>query len=155
MRGKAAKQRKVQPDLLYGSEVVTKLINKTMLHGKKTVAEKLVYSAMEELGKQTKENPAEALEKALNNIKPVVEVRSRRVGGANYQVPVPVPESRQQTLAIRWLLEGVRGRKGGNFDKFLAEELLNAYKGTGTAMKKKEEVVRMAEASKAFSHFAW
>lgn len=154
MRGKIAKKRPVQPDHIYNSIIVTRLINKVMLHGKKTVAEKVVYTSLEKLGEQTKKSPEEALEQVIKNVTPEVEVRSRRIGGANYQVPTPVSEERQLSLAIRWIVETARSRKGSTMDTRLTEELLNAYNNTGAAVKKKEDVERMAEANKAFSHFA-
>lgn len=155
MRGKAAKHRKVKGDVVYDSKIVTKLINKVMMHGKKTIAERHVYNALDNLSKQTKKEPMEALEKAIKNVTPEVEVRSRRVGGANYQVPVPVSEDRQLALAIRWIVDASRGKKGKGYENFLTEELINAYNGTGAAVKKREDTLRMAEAGKAFSHFAW
>ena len=155
MRGKAAKPRVLKLDTIYKSSKVTRLINKVMQHGKKTIAERLVYTAMEDAAKKSGKSPLETLEKALTNVTPPVEVRSRRVGGANYQVPVPVTERRQEALAVRWIVDACRARKGIGFAEILAEEILNAYNSTGSAMKKKEDVLRMAEASKAFSHFAW
>lgn len=155
MRGRQATKRKVKPDEIYGSELVTKFINYVMKDGKKQVAQYQTYHAIEILNQKTKSKGAEALEKAIENVKPRVEVRSRRVGGANFQVPVPVPTSRQQSLAVKWILEAARsGRKNTEFFESLARELLNAYNKEGTAMKKKEEVHRMAEANKAFAQFA-
>lgn len=154
MRGKQAKKRPVQADLIYDSKVVTKMINKIMLKGKKTTAERIVYTAIDKLSKDTKVAPVEALEKSLGNVMPEVEVRSRRIGGANYQIPVPVSGDRKIALAIRWIVDTARSRKGSDMASLLSDELLNAFKNTGSAVKKKEEVHRMAEANRAFSHFA-
>jgi len=155
MRGKPAKKRVIKPDLIHNSVLVTKLIKKMMLDGKRTKSEKIVYTAMENLSKETKQKPVEALEKAISNIAPEVEVRSRRVGGAYYQVPVPVEDDRRTTLALRWLVEATRSLKGQPMADKLTGELINAYKGAGAAVKKKEDTHRMADANKAFSHFAW
>jgi len=156
MRGKVAPKRKIQPDAVYNSEVVTKLINYIMQDGKKTTAKKIVYQALEELGKKTKSDPLVALEKALENVKPKIEVRSRRVGGANYQVPMPVRGDRQLALTLRWIIGTARGNRGGeDFWNALARELIAAHNGEGAAVRKKEEIQRMAEANRAFAHFAW
>ena len=156
MRGKQAKPRELMPDKLYGSKVVTKLINYMMLDGKKNVAEKLVYTAIDKLGEDLKLKPVEALEKALDMVKPKIEVKSRRVGGANYQVPVPVTEERQLTLALRWIVDSVRSSKGSRQTwQVLHGELLAATQKDGAAYKKKEETLRMAEANRAFSHLSW
>ena len=155
MRGKQAKKRVIKPDETYNSEVVSKFINYIMLDGKKSIAREIVYKTLEDLGNRTKSDPVEALEKALSNVKPRVEVRSRRVGGANFQVPVQVNPSRQTALGFKWMIEAARStRKTGNFWESLSRELQSAYKNEGTAVKKKEEVHRMAEANKAFAQFA-
>lgn len=154
MRGKQAKSREVKPDKVYQSQLVNRLINKVMLHGKKTVAEKIVYTSLENLSKELKTSPVEFLERAIKNVTPDVEVRSRRIGGANYQIPTPVSERRQVSLAIRWVVDAARAKKGTSIVTSLSEELRNAYNNTGGAAKKKEEVRRMAEANKAFAYFA-
>ncbi len=154
MRGKRAPVRKLPPDPVYNSPIVTKLINFVMKDGKKSIAQKLVYSALEKAAKMVNNKDAlEVLTTALENIRPQVEVRPRRVGGANYQVPVPVDERRGLTLAVRWLVAVCREKQGKPFDEFLAEEIAAAYKGEGDAVKKKEMVERMAEANKAFAQF--
>jgi small subunit ribosomal protein S7 len=154
MRGKQAKKREIKPDLMYNNVSVTRLINKVMLRGKKNTARKIVYTSLENLAKETKTDTIEAFEKALNNVRPEVEVRSRRIGGANYQIPMPVADTRQTSVAIRWIVDAARGQKGSDMTTSLSKELLNAYNNTGSANKKKEETLRMAEANKAFSHFA-
>lgn len=155
MRGKRAPKRDITLDEVYKSMLVSKLINSVMQHGKKETAKLIVYKAIDDLASKTKMKGIEALEKAMDNVKPKVEVRSRRVGGANFQVPVPVNAERQLSLAIRWILEASRGgRKTGEFWESLSRELVNAFKKEGSAYKKKEEVFRMAEANKAFAQFA-
>lgn len=155
MRGKKAPIRKVQPDAVYGSPVVTRFINYVMLHGKKSVAKKSVYEALEFASKAVKKPPVEVLEVALQNVKPSLEIRSRRVGGANYQVPVPVPEDRQVALGLKWIIKASRKKEGKEFSKFLGEELVNAFKGEGEAVKTRTDTEKMAEANKAFAHFRW
>ncbi len=156
MRGKKAKKRILRADIRYNSEVVSKLINYIMLDGKKTVARENVYGALEIAGKELNKKPMEAFELALENIKPKTEIRSRRVGGANYQVPVPVRDDRQLTLALRWLIKGARDSRGkASFAEALARELVLATKKEGYAFKKKEDVHKMAEANRAFAHFSW
>lgn len=156
MRGKQAKKRKVIPDARYNSPLVGKLINNVMLKGKKALAEKVVYESMDMLEQTTKQKALEALEKAIENVKPKLEVRPRRVGGVNYQVPTPVPDHRQLFLALKWIVTGARGRRTKEtFTQALSAELVDAYKGTGFAMKKKEDMEKMAEANKAFAHFQW
>lgn len=156
MRGKRAPKREIRPDEVYGSVTVAKLINYIMLDGKKNAARDIVYGALEELAEKTGKPAAEALEVGLANVKPEIEVRSRRVGGSNYQVPTPVPEGRQLALAFRWIIAGARGsRKNQPLKKVLARELIDAFNGEGSAMQKKAEVKRMAEANRAFAHFAW
>lgn len=154
MRGKQAKNKEVQPDMIYHSELITRLINKVMLHGKKNTARKIVYTSLETLSKEVKTTPVDFLERAIQNVEPEVEVRSRRIGGANYQIPTPVTEKRQVSLAIRWIVDTARSKKGTDITTSLSNELKDAYNNTGSAVKKKEETHRMAEANKAFSHFA-
>ncbi len=156
MRGKKAKKRNTLPDGLYGSITVTRLINFVMNDGKKKVAEGIVYGALDKLAEQTRLKPIEALEKSLDNIKPKIEVKSRRVGGANYQVPVPVDGDRQTVLALRWIISAARANKAGkDFVDKLYSEFLDAFNKQGSAYKKREDTHRMAEANKAFSHLSW
>lgn len=155
MRGKRASKRKVGKDQKYGSEVVEMFINYVMLHGKKDLARNMVYGAIETASKKLKKDEIDMLNQALSNVMPVLEVRSRRVGGANYQIPIPVPDDRQVTLALRWIVSISRSKKGKDFESFLSEELVSAYKGEGEAVKKKEDTEKMAEANKAFAHFRW
>lgn len=155
MRGKKAIKRELKPDLRYNSPLVAKLINSVMLDGKKETARLQVYKALDDLATKTKVPAIDALEKAYDNVKPKIEVRSRRVGGANFQVPVQVSPERQQALATRWILDAARaGRKDTEFWVSLSREFQNAFKKEGSAFKKKEEVFRMAEANKAFAQFA-
>lgn len=158
MRRRAAPKRQILPDPKYGDLVLAKFVNILMLDGKKSVAEKIVYDAldtlMSKLG-ETQEKAPEIFSDLLNNLKPVVEVRSRRVGGATYQIPVEVRHERREALAMRWLIEAARGRSEKNMKSKLANELLDASNNKGNAMKKKEDTHRMAEANKAFSHFRW
>ncbi len=154
----AVKPREIMPDPIYRDVLVHKLINKVMVDGKKSVAEKIVYGAMQILAEKTGDQPLEALHKAIENIKPILEVRPRRVGGATYQVPMEVPPRRQVSLALRWLVEAARSRSGkGNYTLLekLSNELLDAYHNKGNAIKKKEDTHRMAEANKAFAHYKW
>lgn len=156
MRGKQAKKRKIAADPQYGSQLVEKFINYIMLDGKKHIARKLVYDAIEKAAADTKQKPMDLFNLALNNIKPKVEVRSRRVGGANYQVPAPVSQERQEALAMRWIITSARAtRKTEEFSVQLARELTDAFNKQGAAYKKREETHKMAEANKAFSHFQW
>lgn len=155
MRGKKAPVRKIRPDELYNSETVSKLINYMMYDGKKQTARKIVYQALEELGTKTKATPVEALEKALENIKPKLEVRARRVGGANYQVPMPVAPARQVALSFRWIIDASRKSRGSKASwESLAGELIAAYKGEGEAIRKRDDMQRMAESNRAFAQFA-
>jgi small subunit ribosomal protein S7 len=155
MRGKQAPRRNIKPDKIYNSILVTKLINYVMVDGKKQTASNIVYNAIEELQTKTKTTGVEALEKAIENVKPKIEVRSRRVGGSNFQVPVPVNAYRQLALGVKWILDAARAaRKDTEFHVVFARELLNAYNKEGTAIKKKEEIHRMADANKAFAQFA-
>lgn len=154
MRGKQATKRKIDPDPKYRSQVVAKFINHVMRKGKKTLAQKIVYRAFEEIKKQGKEDPLKVFEKALKNVGPTVEVRGRRIGGANYQIPFPVRGDRQVTLAMRWIITAAREKKGKPMPVKLAEELLAAQSNEGTAVKKKQDIQKMAEANRAFAHFA-
>ena len=148
--------RDIKPDRKYDSILVQRLINKIMLHGKKQLAERIVYEAMEDAAKKLKEkDELEVLIKALDNVKPSVETRSRRVGGATYQVPVDVRPARRLTLSLRWLIENARKRGEKSMSQRLANELMEAYSNRGNAIKKREDVHRMAEANKAFSHYNW
>lgn len=148
-------QRVITPDRKYNSVLVQRLINKLMLDGKKSTAESLVYGGMEQAAKKLKEEePLVALEAAMKNIYPAMEVKSRRVGGANYQIPFEVKGTRKTHLALMWFVEAVRSRKGKSLDKCIADEIMDANNSTGTAVKVKEDVHKMAEANRAFAHFA-
>ncbi len=151
-RGNVPK-RDVLPDPMYGSKVVTKLINQIMLDGEKSVAQKIVYDAFQTASEKLGKEPMEIFNQALANVTPIVEVKARRVGGANYQVPVEIRPERRQTLAIRWLVAATRKRSEREMAKKLAAELMDAYNNTGASVKKKEDTHRMAEANKAFAHF--
>ena len=158
MRSGKAEKKLLPPDPIYGSRLVSRFINKVMISGKKTVAEKLVYKALEAIKEQIKEEPLSVFEKAISNVTPRMEVRPRRVGGASYQVPVEVRGDRKEALAIRWILSGARSRPNKEyhtFDKKLAAELLDAANSTGMAIKKKDDVQKQAAANRAFSHFRW
>jgi len=144
----------LKPDARFGSMLASKFINCLMYDGKKATAEAVFYSAMDQIADKMKADPLPIFEQALENAKPLVEVRSKRIGGANYQVPVEVNRKRQQTLAIRWILEAVRTRKGRPTGEKLAQELVDCYNKTGTTIQKRENTHRMAEANKAFAHFA-
>ena len=148
-------KREVLPDPVYGSVVVAKLINSIMLDGKKGTAQAIVYNAFKEIEEITGENALEVFEKAMNNIMPVVEVKARRVGGANYQVPVEVRADRRQTLGLRWLTKYTRARGEKTMADRLAKELMDAANNTGASVKKKEDTHKMAEANKAFAHYRW
>ncbi|MEK7508949.1 MAG: 30S ribosomal protein S7 [Patescibacteria group bacterium] len=154
MRGKKASKRKILPDMMYNDLVVAKLINCIMERGKKNVARKIVYTAFDIMKEKSKKNPVEIFEEAMKNVGPTVETRSRRVGGANYQVPMPVAPERKNALAFRWIIGAARSRKGKPMAEKLAEELLGASQNQGDAVKKKMDVLRMAEANRAFAHFA-
>ena len=151
-RGNVPK-RDVLPDPMYGSKVVTKLINQIMLDGEKSVAQRIVYEAFSIMGEKLNMDPMDIFKQALANVTPTVEVKARRVGGANYQVPVEIRPERRQTLAIRWLVINTRKRSEREMSKKLAAELMDAYNNTGGSVKKKEDTHRMAEANKAFAHF--
>ena len=144
----------LRPDARHNSLLVSKFINCLMLDGKKSTSERLFYDALEQIANKLKIDPLNVFEEAIDNARPMVEVRSKRVGGANYQVPVEVKAKRQQTLAIRWILEAVRSRKGVPMAQKLAQELMDCYNKTGTTIQKRENTHRMAEANKAYSHFA-
>ncbi|EKE25318.1 MAG: hypothetical protein ACD_5C00210G0001 [uncultured bacterium] len=154
MRGKSAPIRNILPDYKYGNVLVSKLVNYVMKDGKKSTAEKVVYDALEIMAKKSKKDAMEVFDEAMKNVMPSVEVRSRRVGGANYQIPMPVRAERRIALAYRWILESARAKKGKPMAQKLAAELLAAAAGEGDAVKKKLDVQRMAEANKAFAHFA-
>ncbi|CAE09609.1 30S ribosomal protein S7 [Wolinella succinogenes] len=155
MRRRKAPVREVLGDPIYGNKVVTKFVNKMMYDGKKSVAEKIIYATFDRIEEKTKEKGIEVFEKALERVRPMVEVRSRRVGGATYQVPVEVRATRQQSLSIRWLLEAARKRNERTMVDRLANELIDAANDRGSAFKKKEDVHKMAEANKAFAHYRW
>ena len=148
-------KREVLPDPIYGSKVVTKLINGVMLDGRKGTAQKIVYDAFDMIKETTGEEPIEVFEKAMNNIMPVLEVKARRVGGANYQVPIEVRPERRETLGIRWLVNYTRKRGEKAMDERLAKEIMDAANNLGAAVKKREETHKMAEANKAFAHYRW
>ncbi len=154
MRGKRAPRRAHFPDWKYQSPVITQLINQVMRKGKKTIAESIVYGAFDIIHEKTKKDPMEVFDLAIKNVSPLVEVKSRRVGGANYQIPIEVSGDRKLTLAYRWFLEAARGKKGKSMSEKLANEFLSAAANEGDAVKKKEDVHRMAEANRAFAHFA-
>jgi small subunit ribosomal protein S7 len=147
--------RPVDADPRYGSKVVTKFVNRMMLKGKKSVSYRNVYGAMELVGQKSDKEPLEVFLKAVDNVKPMVEVKSRRVGGSTYQVPIEVRESRREALAMRWIINAARGRSGRSMKEKLSAELLDAFNSTGVAFKKKEDTHRMAEANKAFSNYKW
>jgi small subunit ribosomal protein S7 len=147
--------RTIDPDPLYGSVLVTQVVNRVMRDGKKSVSEHMIYKALESAGEKTGRQPLEVLEQAVKSVTPVLEVRSRRVGGANYQVPIEVPARRGRTLAVRWLVQAARDRREKGFDQKLAGELLDALNQQGGAFKKKDDMYRMAQANKAFAHYRW
>ena len=154
-RKRKAPKRIFLTDSKYKSDLILKLMNSIMYDGKKTIAEKIVYDALDKLQLKSKEEPINIFNTAINNIKPTIEVRSRRVGGATYQVPVEVRQKRSQTLAIRWLVEASKKRKDKIMSDKICFELFDAYQGKGSAIKKKEDTHRMAESNKAFAHFRW
>lgn len=155
MRRRRASSREILGDPIYDNKVVTKFINKMMYDGKKSIAEKIIYAAFAKIEEKSGEKGIEVFEKALDRVKPLVEVRSRRVGGATYQVPVEVRPVRQQSLCIRWILEATRKRNERTMVERLANELMDAASDKGAAFKKKEDVHKMAEANKAFAHYRW
>ncbi|MGP1495835.1 MAG: 30S ribosomal protein S7 [Treponema sp.] len=154
-RHKKSVDRPITPDVKYNSVVVSKFVNRMMLDGKKSICIELLYNAMDKLKAKTEKDPLEVFLKAVDNVKPVVEVKSRRVGGATYQVPMEIREARREALAMRWIINAARSRSGHGMADTLASELLDAFNSTGTAYKKKEDVHKMAEANKAFAHFRW
>ena len=154
-RRHAAEKREIVPDAKYGDVVVAKFMNCVMLHGAKATAERIVYGALDRVAEKTKQEPLKVFNEALENVKPAVEVRSRRVGDATYQVPVEVRPDRKQALAIRWIISAARARSEQTMEQRLAGEFLDALANKGAAVRKREETHRMAEANKAFSHYRW
>ena len=154
-RRHAAEKREVLPDAKFGDRILTRFMNNLMIDGKKSVAESIVYNAFDRVEEKLKRAPVEVFHEALDNIKPSVEVRSRRVGGATYQVPVEVRPERREALAIRWLIKASRARNEKTMEERLAGELIDAVNGRGTAVKKREDTHKMADANKAFSHYRW
>jgi small subunit ribosomal protein S7 len=154
-RRAAAGVRPIDPDAVHDSKLVQQLINKVMVDGKKSLAERIVYEALDTLASRTSAQPVEALEESVKQLTPVLEVRSRRVGGATYQVPVEVPGPRARTLAVRWLVEFARARREKTMSERLAGELLDAQSQQGGAYKRKDDIYRMAQANKAFAHYRW
>ncbi len=155
MRKRRAVKRDVLADPIYNSKLVMKLINSLMKDGKKGVAQRILYDAFDEVKEKTGQDPMEVFAKAMENIKPALEVKSRRVGGANYQVPIEVKADRSQALALRWLVQYARLRGGHSMSENLANEIIDASNGVGAAVKKREDTHRMAEANKAFAHYRW
>ena len=154
-RRHAAEKREVLPDAKFGDRILTKFMNNLMIDGKKSIAESIVYNAFDRVENKLKRAPVEVFHEAIENIKPSVEVRSRRVGGATYQVPVEVRPERREALAIRWLIKASRARNENTMEERLAGELVDAVNGRGTAVKRREDTHKMAEANKAFSHYRW
>lgn len=154
-RRRVAEKRTILPDPKYGNENLAKFINVVMTRGKKSVAERIIYGALSQLQNKRHHDPLDILNKALDNVRPLVEVKSRRVGGATYQVPVEVRMMRRTALAMRWLVDAARKRSEKSMGMRLAGEILEAYEGKGTAVKKREDTHRMAEANKAFAHYRW
>ena len=155
MRKRRAVKRDVLPDPVYHSKVITKLVNQIMVDGKRGKAETIVYDAFDIVKERTNSDPNEIFTKALENVKPALEVKSRRVGGANYQVPMEVSQDRAQSLSLRWLDAAAKGRGGKSMAERLANEIIDASNNTGGAVKKREDTHRMAEANKAFAHYRW
>ncbi len=155
MRKRRAEKRRLVPDIKYNDLLVARFVNAIMLDGKKTTAQRIVYDAFDIVAEKTKEEPLEVFKKAMANVAPVMEVRSRRVGGATYQVPVDVREDRRIALSIRWVKNFARSRREKTMAERVAGEIMSAAKGEGSAVKKKEDTHRMAEANKAFAHFKW
>ncbi len=154
-RKNKAIERPVTPDSKYHSVVVSKFVSRMMLHGKKSICMRVMYDAMDNIKAKTNQEPLEVFLKALENVKPVVEVKSRRVGGATYQVPVEIREARREALGMRWIIAAARARSGHEMSERLAAELIDAFNNTGSAFKKKEDTHKMAEANKAFAHYRW
>ena len=154
-RKKKTIDRKIAPDPKYNSVVISKFVNRMMWEGKRSVSMRIVHEALDALQSKADKEPLEVFLKALDNVKPVIEVKSRRVGGATYQVPVEIRETRREALGMRWIIAAARKRSGHGMGERLAAELLDAYNNTGTAFKKKEDTHKMAEANKAFAHYRW
>jgi len=154
MRGKRAKKRKLDPDPKYGSIIVSKLTNYILKDGKKSIAQKIIYQSLDIVSEKTKKEPLTVLDQAIKNVGPLMEVRSHRVGGATYQVPVEVPKHRRLALALRWIIGSVQSKKGSSTAKKLSNEIISAYNNEGSAVKKRVDVHKMADANKAFAHFA-
>jgi len=154
-RRKVSPVRPVLPDPRFGSKVLAKFVSRMMIDGKRSVARRAVYDAMDVIQKKMNEEPLQVFLKAIENVKPAVEVKSRRVGGSTYQVPVEVRETRREALAMRWIIQAARDRSGKSMSERLSAELMDAYNNAGVAFKKKEDTHRMAEAHKAFSHYRW
>ncbi|WP_420421418.1 30S ribosomal protein S7 [Simkania sp.] len=155
-RRRRATKRKIQPDPIYNSEVVTKFINRVMLSGKKSLARRIVYSALENFAKKVHaEDPIIAFEQAMENAMPTLEVKSRRIGGATYQVPIEIAPDRRQSMAMKWIISNARGKVGRNMIDGLAMELSDCFNNQGSTIKKKDDTHRMAEANKAFAHYKW
>ena len=154
-RRRAAEKRTILPDHKFKDLVLAKFMNRIMVDGKKSISEKIVYGAFDLVSKKTDKEPIDFFHEALNNVKPSLEVRSRRVGGATYQVPIEVPFERQQSLAFRWVVKAASSRKGTPMSQALANELIDAYNNTGSVVKKREETHKMAQANRAFAHLRW
>lgn len=154
-RKKKTIDRGILPDPKYNSVVVSKFVNRMMWQGKRSITLRIVHGALEQLQTKVEKEPLEVFLKAIDNVKPMVEVKSRRVGGATYQVPIEIRESRREALGMRWIINAARARSGHEMSERLAAELLDAYNNTGTAFKKKEDTHKMAEANKAFAHYRW
>ena len=152
---RAYKKHKIAPDGVYNDVMVSQFINKVMKRGKKTIAQKIVYGAFDVIKEKTQKEPLQIFDTALENARPLLEVKSQRIGGATYQVPRPVVKERGQALSVRWILDAARRKKGVPMKQKLADELINAANNTGTAIKKKEDTHRMAEANRAFAHYRW
>jgi len=155
MRRRRAVRRTIAPDNRFNSVLVAQLINSLMERGKKSVAEGIVYGALDEIAETTKEDPLQVLTQAVENVKPRLEVKSRRVGGATYQVPVEVPPERQVGLALRWMIDFAKGRKGVAMRRALAQEVMDAHKNQGNAIRKRDDTHKMAQANRAFAHYRW
>ncbi len=155
MRKKRKFKKVIEPDRVYNSTTITKLIKMIMKHGKLSLAERIVYSMMDEIKKRTNQDPMETFELAIRNVSPVLEIKSKRIGGANYQVPVEVRGDRRITLALRWIIQAAKSKKGSPMHLKLADEIMLAAKNEGAAIKKRTDTHKMAEANKAFAHFAW
>ena len=155
MRRRRAEKRSIEPDPVYNDLLVSRLINKLMYHGKKSKSQKIVYDAFDIVREKTGKDPLEMFKQAMDNIKPEVEVKPRRVGGSTYQVPIEVAEPRKTSLGLRWLIAATRTKKGKPMKYKLSDEIINALENTGSAIKKREDTHRMAEANRAFAHFRW